>query len=141
MSVNKSAVSLDVGGSDGKILYVGYVFDWWYLDLLKYVGWHGCKLSWYSFKQQRPTSQKIAMKEIRLSIPELALVVGTRAALGAGVSLLLGDKLLKEQKKKAVGWTLFLIGAITTIPLLFIVFGRRGKEQNLIDFEDNIWKG
>ena len=43
------------------------------------------------------------MKEIRLSIPELVLVVGTRAALGAGVSLLLGDKLLKEQKKKAVG--------------------------------------
>ena len=33
------------------------------------------------------------MKETRLTLPELALIAGTRAALGAGVALLLGDLL------------------------------------------------
>jgi hypothetical protein len=64
------------------------------------------------------------MKEISLSIPELGLIVGTRAALGGGVALLLADKLTKEQRK-AVGWTLFIVGAITTIPLGILAFARR----------------
>jgi EamA domain-containing membrane protein RarD len=63
------------------------------------------------------------MKVTRLSMPELALIVGTRAAFGAGAALLLGDRLTKEQKK-AVGWTLFLVGAVTTVPLLAFVIGR-----------------
>jgi gas vesicle protein len=56
------------------------------------------------------------MKEARLTLPELALIAGTRGALGAGIALLLADKLSKEQRK-AVGWTLFLAGAVSTIPL------------------------
>ena len=67
------------------------------------------------------------MKETRLSMPELALIAGTRAALGAGIALLLGDMLTKEQKK-AVGWTLFLVGVVTTVPLLANVIGRRVNE-------------
>ena len=67
------------------------------------------------------------MKDIRISIPELAIIVGTRAALGAGVSLLLGDMLTKEQKK-AVGWTLVFVGAVTTVPILANVIGRRVKD-------------
>jgi len=64
------------------------------------------------------------MKETRLTIPELALVAGTRAALGGGVALLVADRLTKDQRK-AVGWTLFLVGAITTIPLGMLALGRR----------------
>jgi hypothetical protein len=64
------------------------------------------------------------MKETRLTIPELALVAGTRAALGGGIALLLADRLTRDQRK-AVGWTLFLVGAITTIPLGMLVLGRR----------------
>ena len=64
------------------------------------------------------------MKEARLSIPELGLIAGTRAALGGGVALLLADKLTKDQRK-AVGWTLFMVGAITTIPLGILAFARR----------------
>jgi hypothetical protein len=64
------------------------------------------------------------MKETRLTIPELALVAGTRAALGGGGALLLADRLTREQRK-AVGWTLFLVGAITTIPLLMLALGKR----------------
>jgi len=66
------------------------------------------------------------MKKTYLSMPELALVAGTRAALGAGVALLFGDRLARGQKK-AVGWTLFLVGVATTIPLLATVIGRRGR--------------
>ena len=64
------------------------------------------------------------MKEIRLSLPEVALVAGTRAALGGGLALLLADRLSKEQRK-AAGWALFLVGVATTIPLALLMFGRR----------------
>jgi hypothetical protein len=62
------------------------------------------------------------MRQTRISLPELALVAGTRAAVGAGLGLLLADRLSDDQRK-AVGWTLFLVGALTTIPLAFEVFG------------------
>jgi hypothetical protein len=42
------------------------------------------------------------MKEIRLSMPELGLIAGTRAALGGGVALLLAERLNKEQRKSVV---------------------------------------
>jgi gas vesicle protein len=64
------------------------------------------------------------MKTTRLTIAELGMVAGTRAALGGGAALLLADRLGKEQRK-AVGWTLFLIGAVTTIPLGILAFSRR----------------
>jgi hypothetical protein len=57
-----------------------------------------------------------AMHRTALSIPEIALIAGTRAALGAGVGLLLADRLSKEQRR-AVGWTLVAVGAITTVPI------------------------
>jgi len=62
------------------------------------------------------------MRETHISLPELALVAGTRAAIGAGVGLLLSECLTNEQRR-AVGWTLLLFGALTTIPLGFEVFG------------------
>ena len=63
------------------------------------------------------------MKEVTLDLPELALVVGTRAMAGAGIGLLLADKMNAEQRR-AVGWTLFLIGAVSTVPLAMRVFKR-----------------
>jgi hypothetical protein len=62
------------------------------------------------------------MRETRITLPELILVAGTRVALGAGLGLLLADRLSAEQRR-AVGWTLFLVGALSTIPLGFEVFG------------------
>ena len=55
-------------------------------------------------------------KRVNLSRPEIALFGATRAMGGAGIALLLADR-LSEGQRKAVGWTLFLIGAISTIPL------------------------
>jgi len=56
------------------------------------------------------------MKKPDVTLPELALIAGTRAMLGAGIGLLLADKIPAEQRK-AIGWTLTIIGAVTTIPL------------------------
>lgn len=64
------------------------------------------------------------MKRTELTMPELALIAGTRGMLGAGVALLLANK-LSEGERKAVGWTLFLVGAISTIPLAIEVFSKR----------------
>ena len=63
------------------------------------------------------------MREARVTLPELALIAGTRAALGAGLGLLLADR-LPEGRRKAVGWTLLLIGVVTTVPLAFEVLGK-----------------
>jgi hypothetical protein len=63
------------------------------------------------------------MRETHITLPELALIAGTRAALGAGLGLLLADR-LPEAPRKAVGWTLVLIGVLTTAPLAFEVLGK-----------------
>jgi len=64
------------------------------------------------------------MKKTCLTMPELAFIAATRAALGAGAALILGDRLAREEKK-AVGWTLFLLGVATTVPILATVISRR----------------
>lgn len=63
------------------------------------------------------------MNEVQLSKPELGFIVITRAMLGAGVALLLADRLNPDQRK-AVGVTLSLIGAVTTIPAFLAVFAK-----------------
>jgi hypothetical protein len=68
------------------------------------------------------------MKTVRLTLPEIALLAGTRAALGAGVGLLLGEK-LKPEQRQAVGWTLLAVGLLTTIPLALEVFGKREADD------------
>ncbi len=62
------------------------------------------------------------MRHTQISFPELALIAGTRAIAGAGIGLLLADR-LPEKQRKAVGWTLFLVGAVVTIPLAIEVLG------------------
>jgi hypothetical protein len=61
------------------------------------------------------------MKTAELTMPEIALIAGTRGVLGAGLGLLLADR-LNEDQRKAAGWAMFLIGAISTIPLVLDVF-------------------
>lgn len=68
------------------------------------------------------------MNTVTLTLPEIGLLAGTRAALGAGVGLLLSERLGREQRQ-AVGWTLLVIGLITTIPLALEVFGKRDSED------------
>jgi len=58
-----------------------------------------------------------------ITLPELGMISGTRVALGAGLGLLLADRLNDEQRR-AVGWTLLAVGAISTIPLVAEVMSR-----------------
>ena len=64
------------------------------------------------------------MQETRLTLPELALIGGTRVALGVGIGLLLAGK-LDNSSRRAVGMALLLIGALSTIPLAIEIMGRR----------------
>jgi hypothetical protein len=75
------------------------------------------------------------MRKIRLTMPQLGLIVGTRAALGVGIGLLLSERFSTE-KRKAVGATLLLVGALTTIPLVFEVIdslspAHRGERSDI----------
>jgi hypothetical protein len=81
------------------------------------------------------------MKLRSISLPELGMIAGTRMALGAGIALLIGGRLSSEERR-AVGWTLFGIGVISTIPLAAEVFfrdekgmaaGRRGSSDSTLE--------
>jgi hypothetical protein len=63
------------------------------------------------------------MRERSLTIPEILLIGGTRAMLGAGLALLLVDR-LNPDERRAIGWTLFLVGAISTAPLAASVLSK-----------------
>ena len=64
------------------------------------------------------------MRETRITLPELALVAGTRVALGIGLGLLLAG-CMTDGQRRAVGWTLLGVGALSTIPLAFEILGGR----------------
>lgn len=57
------------------------------------------------------------MKNLELSLPQLGLIAMTRGMLGAGIGLLLSEKLTADQRR-AVGWTLTGVGVLTTVPLV-----------------------
>lgn len=63
------------------------------------------------------------MKHASLAFPEIGFLAATRAAGGAGLALLLGDR-LKPGRRRAVGWTLLAIGVLTTIPLAADIIGK-----------------
>ena len=64
------------------------------------------------------------MKERTLTIAEIILIAGTRVALGAGIGLLLSDRLSKDQRK-AAGIALAAVGGLTTIPLAMNVIRKQ----------------
>jgi hypothetical protein len=66
------------------------------------------------------------MMTTELRLPELGLVAATRGMLGAGIGLLLADR-LSDERRKGVGWTLVAVGALTTLPLAMLVFDRRRR--------------
>ena len=56
-------------------------------------------------------------RSLSLSFPELGLIAGTRGLLGFGLGLLLADHFTSRQRRR-VGWPAFLLGALSTIPIL-----------------------
>jgi uncharacterized membrane protein YfcA len=68
------------------------------------------------------------MRKLEVTLPELGLIAGTRAMLGAGIGLLVAPRLGREQRR-AIGWTLLLIGIVTTLPLVAEVFGKSRRRS------------
>jgi hypothetical protein len=64
------------------------------------------------------------MQERRLTVPEIMLIGGTRVALGAGIGLLLAERLSDDQRRGA-GWALLAVGALSSIPLVMTVHGKK----------------
>jgi hypothetical protein len=59
-----------------------------------------------------------------VTVPEIALIAATRGAIGFGAGLLLAARFKREQRKW-LGWTLFLSGLASTIPIAMHVFGKK----------------
>ncbi len=68
------------------------------------------------------------MRETHLTIPEIGLIAATRGILGAGIGFLLADQ-VPQGARRILGWTLFSLGTLSTIPLALTVFGRRQCEE------------
>jgi hypothetical protein len=62
-------------------------------------------------------------KTFKVSLPEAALVVGTRAIAGVGLGLLLGNHLIAPERRR-LGWALFAFGALSTVPLAMRIVPR-----------------
>jgi len=69
------------------------------------------------------------MKTAELTLPEIALIAGTRGVLGAGLALLLANR-INEDQRKAVGWAMFLVGALSTIPLAINVLYKKQSQSD-----------
>ena len=58
------------------------------------------------------------MRQRAMTIPEIVLIAGTRAALGAGVGLLVAGKINNDTRKGAA-CALLIVGILFTIPIVF----------------------
>ena len=59
-----------------------------------------------------------------LTVPEIAILAATRGVIGFGAGLLLADKFNRE-RRKSLGWTLFVSGLASTIPIAMRLFRKK----------------
>jgi hypothetical protein len=72
----------------------------------------------------RILKRRRTMKRVDLSLPEFGFVVATRAALGAGVALLATGRTCRQSRRR-LGVALLAFGALTTLPAVYLLFGRQ----------------
>jgi hypothetical protein len=70
--------------------------------------------------------QEGPMKDMMLSSPTLAFIVGTRALLAAGTGLIIASR-LDAMRRRRLGLACLAAGAATTLPALLAV--RRGMRR------------
>lgn len=70
------------------------------------------------------------MIERKFTFAEIMLLAGTRVALGVGLGLLLSTK-LNDNQRKAAGWALAFVGALTTIPLAMDVIRKPNADETV----------
>jgi hypothetical protein len=69
------------------------------------------------------------MRQATLPISEIGLIAATRGIAGAGAGLLIASR-VPEKNRKMVGWGLFAIGVLTTIPFLIDVLRKSSKPNS-----------
>jgi hypothetical protein len=74
------------------------------------------------------------MKNLVLNLPTFGFVVATRAMLGAGIGLLVSDRLPAE-RRRVIGLTLAVIGAAATIPAVLALRQARRNAKALEEGE------
>jgi hypothetical protein len=57
------------------------------------------------------------MRQVVINLPTFAFIVSTRAVLGAGIGLLLSER-LPIRRRRAIGAALVAVGAATTVPIV-----------------------
>jgi len=72
------------------------------------------------------------MRKFEASVPEVAFVAVTRGMVGAGAGLLVSE-FLPRDTRRAVGWTLLAIGALTTLPIAATLITRAREPRLLAD--------
>ena len=70
------------------------------------------------------------MRRLDLSYPEFGFIVGSRVALGAGLALLLAERL--GGRRRGLGTTLVVMGALSTVPAVLTLLGARRTEDSRI---------
>jgi hypothetical protein len=75
------------------------------------------------------------VKVVHLDLPELGMIVATRAILGAGIALLFADRFTKDERR-TIGATLTVVGLLTTIPAIWAVCGNVEKKRILAPSEN-----
>ncbi len=70
------------------------------------------------------------MKKRKLSTPQMMFIIATRAALAAGVALLVSPR-LKPSTRRVTGLALAGLGGVTTLPAAKIAFGRKSLLDRL----------
>jgi hypothetical protein len=61
--------------------------------------------------------------KLSISFPELGILAATRGMIGAGIGLLLANRMSRE-KRRAIVLPLFIVGALSTIPIAMHLFGK-----------------
>jgi hypothetical protein len=69
--------------------------------------------------------------ERRLSMTEIALIAGTRVALGIGIGLILSAR-LNNDERRAAGIALAIVGGLSTIPLAIGVLKKDGVTREAL---------
>jgi hypothetical protein len=67
------------------------------------------------------------MKTATLPLLELEAIAATRFIFGIGVALVLSHFLTPGQRRK-IGWTLAILGALSTPPIIYDVYARRVEQ-------------
>ena len=68
------------------------------------------------------------MRKLSLTLPQLIFVAATRGALGVGIGLLLAGR-IRRNRRRVIGSTLAIAGALSTIPAALSIFRRTVPDE------------